>query len=149
MIRIANCPFFAILFLLSACTGISQETGLIDHSASIQVSGTISNQTIRAFGEDADGHIWIATERGLNRYTGHEYYQYFRGEEQNTLNNNSVSNFLTDMEGRLWVTTISGVCRYNGDDSFTRVPVKTTLVACNRLVQLDSAEILVHTSAGA
>jgi len=148
MPRNALWPVLLPFFLLSACSphGIQAETEPSEDV--IQVSDRISNLDIRAFGEDTEGHIWIATDRGLNRYTGHEYYQYFRGEASNSLNNNSVTSFLTDRDGRLWVTTFSGVCRYNGDNTFTRVPVRTTLVASNRLVQLDSGEILVHTTSG-
>ena len=38
------------------------------------LSGNLSNQRINAFTEDADGHIWIATSRGLNKFNVHEYH---------------------------------------------------------------------------
>lgn len=145
-------PGFSLIisavFCLTACSRNPDPLSAASHDAAFQVSDRISNLNIQAFAEDSFGHIWIATDRGLNRYTGHEYYQYFEGNSEHTLNNNSVTNFLVDHDDRIWVTTISGVCRYNGDDTFTRVPVRTTLVASNRLVQLDSGEILVHTSSG-
>ena len=41
------------------------------------IANSISNQQIRAFAEDKNGHIWIGTFRGLNKFTSHEYHQYF------------------------------------------------------------------------
>ena len=134
-----------LIAVLAACSPILKDKTATDIPA-VTVSDRISNLNITAFAEDAWGHIWIATNYGLNRYTGHEFYQYYQGEADNTLNNNSTTSFLLDRDGRLWVTTTSGVCRFNGDDTFTRIPVHTTMVACNRLVQLDDGEILVHTS---
>ena len=33
------------------------------------IANSISNQQIRAFAEDKNGHIWIGTFRGLNKFT--------------------------------------------------------------------------------
>lgn len=41
------------------------------------VADVISNNKITAFAEDAQGHIWIGTDRGLNKYNINEYHQYF------------------------------------------------------------------------
>lgn len=139
-------PCFA--FLCAACSEQAAFTEPADTDASFQISDRISNLNIRAFAEDLYGHIWIGTNRGLNRYTGLEFYQYFQGEDETTINNSAINSFLFDSEGRMWIATDSGVCRYNGDNSFTRIPVNTTMVATNRLVQLESGTILVHTSFG-
>ena len=37
----------------------------------------ISNQQVNAFAEDAQGHIWIGTFRGLNKYDAYEFQQYY------------------------------------------------------------------------
>ena len=148
MLRIVNLPLILLLMLFYACDGHPQDAGFDESPASYQVSETLSNQTIRAFAEDQYGHIWIATELGLNRFTGSEYYQYFAGESENTLNNNSITSFLLDSEERFWITTISGVCRYEGRDAFVRVPVHTTMVASQQLLQTASGEIVLQTSAG-
>ena len=42
---------------------------------SVVVSDRLSNQRVNAFAEDADGHIWIATSRGVNQYSVYEYHQ--------------------------------------------------------------------------
>ncbi len=40
----------------------------------------ISNQTVKCFGEDSLGYIWIGTGRGLNRFNGYELYSLSGGE---------------------------------------------------------------------
>ena len=41
------------------------------------ITNDISNQKVTSFAEDAQGHIWIGTFRGLNRFNVHEYQQHF------------------------------------------------------------------------
>jgi len=138
----------AFVIGLVSCSGESIQPEQDKNVGSVIISDRISNLNINAFAEDTSGHIWIATDRGLNRFTGHEFYQYYRGDEENTLDNNSINSFLLDKDGNLWVATVSGVCRYNGDDTFTRVPLNTMMVASSRLVQLEGGQILVRTSFG-
>lgn len=118
-----------------------------DHSA-VEINDEISNLNVNAFCEDKYGHIWIGTDRGLNRYTGHEFYQYFSGNGPCSINNNTVSSFFRDTHDRIWVITISGVCLLNDDGTITEYPVRTTLVASSKMIELGNGEILLRTSYG-
>nr|WP_163718487.1 hybrid sensor histidine kinase/response regulator transcription factor [Mangrovibacterium lignilyticum] len=64
--------------------------------------------------QDANGYIWLGTDRGLNRYNSYEYYQYFYNEgNQHSICNNSIQSLLIDHENKLWVGTKEGICIYD------------------------------------
>ena len=63
--------------LLCACSGSPKHNAPVLADDSIVISDRLSNQKVNAFAEDKDGHIWMATSRGLNKYTSSEFYQYF------------------------------------------------------------------------
>lgn len=87
-------------------------------------SEVLSNDRITAISQDSQGHIWIGTFRGLNRYDSHIFHQYFCSSDENAgLPDNQIQSLLTDRSGRLWVGTVNGICRYCDDDSFRFVPV--------------------------
>lgn len=54
----------------------SEENDSIEIESPV-ITQDISNQQITSFEEDAQGHVWIGTFRGLNKYNVHEYHQYF------------------------------------------------------------------------
>jgi len=86
------------------------------------VSNYISNSTINAIAQDKFGRIWIATGRGLNRYEGNKYYQYFSSDSENTINDNEIKDIFVDSKNRLWVSTPFGVSFLKEDDTFQRIP---------------------------
>lgn len=86
------------------------------------ITPDISNQQVNAFAEDAQGHIWIGTFRGLNKYNAHEYHQYFCTDDSLSLPDNQVQALLKDKKGKLWVSTINGLCMYTDEDTFKRIP---------------------------
>ena len=92
-------------------------------SASTEISDALSNDRITAITQDMQGHIWIGTFRGLNKFDSHAYHQYFCGtDEPNALPDNQIRCLHTDVSGRLWVGTVNGICRYRDDDSFETIP---------------------------
>ena len=48
-----------------------------DEEHDLVVAQELSNSRVQCMAEDAAGQLWIGTFRGLNRYDGHEYHQYF------------------------------------------------------------------------
>ena len=68
-----NSKWLIILTLALAACGQRQEMEI----SSVVISDRLSNQRINSFAQDSDGHIWIATGRGLNKYVTQDYYQYF------------------------------------------------------------------------
>ena len=90
------------------------------------VTNNISNQQVNAFAEDAQGHIWIGTFRGLNKYNVHEFHQYFCTDDSLDLPDNQIKDMLRDSKGRLWISTVNGVCRYTDKDNFKHIPSDMT-----------------------
>ena len=90
------------------------------------VTNNISNQQVNAFAEDAQGHIWIGTFRGLNKYNVHEFHQYFCTDDSLDLPDNQIKDMLCDSKGRLWISTVNGVCRYTDKDNFKHIPSDMT-----------------------
>lgn len=82
---------------------------------------TLSNQMVYSITQDTDGHIWLGTFRGLNRYDAHTYTQYYSFDNDKGLNDNHITDLFTDSRGRLWIATVDGACFYGDDDSFTRL----------------------------
>lgn len=90
------------------------------------ITNNISNQQVNAFAEDAQGHIWIGTFRGLNKYNVHEFHQYFCTDDSLDLPDNQIKDMLRDSKGRLWISTVNGVCRYTDKDNFKHIPSDMT-----------------------
>ena len=61
-----NIFLLAILAIFISCGTSEPQTSKQEYEPTI--SYDISNQQINDFEEDKDGHIWIATFRGLNKY---------------------------------------------------------------------------------
>ncbi|GET33853.1 hybrid sensor histidine kinase/response regulator [Prolixibacter bellariivorans] len=89
------------------------------------ISNDISNQEVTSFAEDAFGHIWISTIRGLNKYNGYEFHQYFKTNDSLSLCENRIQHLYNDSKNRLWVATVNGVCRYNDQDCFEQIPIES------------------------
>ena len=109
------------------------------------IANSISNQQIRAFAEDKNGHIWIGTFRGLNKFTSHEYHQYFCTNNSSGLPDNQIQDLLCDSKGRLWVSTVNGVCIYTDEDKFQRIPMNAGNKIGLKLLETKDGEILLYT----
>ena len=84
----------------------------------------ISDNYVKDIKEDDKGHLWIATEEGLNRFNPNrrQFKHYLTVEnDPSTLSNNSTSALLIDRRGALWIGTKYGLNRLNTDTGkFTR-----------------------------
>ncbi len=111
------------LLLFCSCTSKEQmkEPGKIEISPVI--ASDISNQKISSFAEDAQGHIWIGTFRGLNKCTVHEYHQYFCTDDSTDLPDNQIQDIFRDSQNRLWIATVNGMCQYTDKDNFKAIPL--------------------------
>lgn len=90
------------------------------------ISNILSNQKVSSFAEDAQGHIWIGTFRGLNKHGVHEYHQYFSTDDSLSLPDNQINDIFRDSRGRLWIATVNGVCLYTDKDNFKEIPIPIT-----------------------
>ena len=107
------------------------------------VSGTISNQKVNAFTEDADGHIWIATARGLNQYYVHEFHQYFCTDDTLGLPDNQINDVYCGRDGRLWAATVDGAAYRTRTGEFRRVPYQGEFGNFRRILETPDGRILM------
>ena len=115
-----------------------------DEEYALVVAQELSNSRVQCIAEDASGQLWIATFRGLNRYDGHEYHQYFCSDDSLGLPDNNVQGLLCDRHGRLWVATVNGVCRYTNTDWFERIPMQTGNRNARKLLMDSKGRIFVY-----
>ncbi len=127
----ALCIVMSLASLLSACSAHTVEENEAatvavtqqDEEISHVISTELSNQQITGFAEDADGYMWIATHRGLNRYNGYDFYQYYCTDDSTTLPDNQLTFVYNDSRNRLWVGSVNGACYRTDDDRFRRVSI--------------------------
>ena len=68
---------FATMMLACQRQGTANANLDKDEEHDLVVAQELSNTRVHCIAEDASGQLWIGTFRGLNRYDGHEYHQYF------------------------------------------------------------------------
>ena len=115
-----------------------------DEEHDLVVAHELSNSRVQCIAEDATGQMWIGTFRGLNRYNGHEYHQYFCTFDSVGLPDNQIQSLLCDKHGRLWVATVNGVCRYNSKDNFERIAMQTGNRNARKLMMDNKGRIFVY-----
>lgn len=109
------------------------------------IANDISNQKIVAFAEDAQGHIWLGTFRGLNKYNVHEYHQYFCTDDSLDLPDNQINDIYRDSQNRLWIATVNGVCQYTEEDNFKRIPINFNNKNGYQFVENKEGRIFLNT----
>ena len=76
-------------------------------------NGLSSNYILDIF-QDKFGFMWIATIKGLNRYDGHHFKQYFHAiNDTVSIADDLVTCLDEDQEGNLWIGTRNGLNKYN------------------------------------
>lgn len=97
--------------------------------------------------QDHTGLVWIATEDGLTRFNGVEFYTYkHKDGDGNSLAHNLVRCVTEDKAGNLYVGTHLGVQCYNrAKDSFTPIAKddkgKLKVGNVNRIIQMSNGEV--------
>lgn len=76
------------------------------------ISTSLSFPTVTSIAEDATGHIWIGTSRGLNRDLTYGYHQYFAAADSLSLQDDHIKTIFPDRDGRLWVAGSNGTLSY-------------------------------------
>ena len=106
------------------------------------ISGTLSNQKVNAFTEDADGHIWSATFRGLNKYNVHEYHQYFCTDDTLGLPDNQINDVRCCRNGQLWVATVNGLAYKTETGAFHRISTHVDYPNFSRIIEAPDGQLL-------
>lgn len=87
-------------------------------------SQSLSNDQVKVICEDRQGHIWIGTAEGLNRYSGaDDFIRYYHELRNDQFVTNKV--IYEDQEGTLWVGTLErGLSRLDREKGrFTYYPL--------------------------
>ncbi|MGN0189274.1 MAG: two-component regulator propeller domain-containing protein, partial [Candidatus Cryptobacteroides sp.] len=75
---------------------------------------SLPNLAVRSFAQDGSGFMWIATDNGLCRYSGHDYLYFFNEPNtEGTLPSDKVKALAVDGNDVLWVLTDKGLCNYD------------------------------------
>lgn len=111
----------------------------------VSIEQSLSNMNVTCFSQDSLGFVWIGTSRGLNRYDGYEYTQFFhRDDVPGSLPSNTVNCLLTDRSGRLWVGTSAGLCYLTENGDFKTLDLPTDLQGVYQILQTGDGKILIN-----
>jgi ligand-binding sensor domain-containing protein/signal transduction histidine kinase len=111
-IRILSFVFPVFIFLILHDLSFAQSSD-IEHD-NITLEQGLSQSTVFAITQDAQGFMWFGTQDGLNRYDGYSV-KVFRHNPANskTIGDNSIRTLLCDSRGDLWIgTENNGLDRY-------------------------------------
>lgn len=136
-----------LLILFASCSGPDINTLPAYGEGRVVVSDRLSNQRVNAFTEDADGHIWIATFRGLDKYSVHEYHQYFCTDDTTGLPDNQVNDVFRSSDGSLWVGTVNGAAVRTDDGGFRRIPMPGDNRNITNIIEPESGTVLFSNGA--
>ena len=113
---------FLLLLFSSLMSGMGCAYGQdlsFDH---LTVEDGLSESTILAIAQDAEGFMWFGTREGLNRYDARKTRVYQHDpEDPASLSDNFVYSLFSDSRQRLWVGTRTGLNLYDaGTGKFKR-----------------------------
>ena len=74
---------------LAGCNATPRRSDATE-SEFVRVTNKLSSTTINDIVEDRMGYIWVATDRGLNKYNGYDYHQYYHTSNPKSLVDNQV-----------------------------------------------------------
>lgn len=116
---------------------------------SLTTAKGLNDGTIRCFGQDKYGYIWIGTESGLNRFNGYAVKQYLNVPGDTT---SMYPGHLWGMglgpDGAMYFGSPYGLARYNyHTDNFTRIGADRPFMA-GQMVVLGSDSLLHASSVG-
>ena len=134
-----------ILSCALSCVKHEHRLPVVDAQETPIIANDISNQKVTSFMEDSQGHIWISTFRGLNRFNVHEYHQHFCTGDEQSLPDNQVQCVFRDSRDRLWVSTVNGMALHTEQDDFIRVPMNTLSRNSVQILEDKNGRIFINT----
>ncbi|HEU4470869.1 MAG TPA: two-component regulator propeller domain-containing protein [Flavisolibacter sp.] len=136
---------FIICFLLTAATAPAQTP----HFHSLNAAKGLNDGSIRAFGQDKYGYIWIGTQSGLNRYDSYSVSSFLhRPGDSTSIYPGGVSSIVCAGNGNLYIGFSDGIVQYDyHSSSFRRIKADRPFAAGHMLSQGRNT-VLVATSEG-
>lgn len=109
-----TCLFFYFIFLSLPSTLQAQQQKPTLGFSHISVNDGLSENTVRAIVEDANGYMWFGSEDGLNRFDGYNFVAYHNDKNENTtLTTRNIKSLFNDSKKNLWILTNNGVNIYD------------------------------------
>ncbi|CAM3512723.1 two-component regulator propeller domain-containing protein [Shewanella pealeana] len=107
---------------------VPQSNTFVHYRHQSEQQNSISNDSVYDVVEGPDGHLWIATQIGLNRLnrsTGEITRFYHEASDPTSLPNDYVYRLFLDSKQRLWLGTIGAGLAYwdSAEQAFIRVPL--------------------------
>lgn len=113
---------FPVLFLLAGTKSLEAQPPSVSFSH-IGARNGMSSNWVTALCQDADGFMWIGTNRGLNRFDGYNMVVFeSHSDDSTSLSNNNISCIREDSHQNLWVGTTFGINKKeSGAQSFQQI----------------------------
>lgn len=136
-------PILFLLYIFPSCQKGKIQTDKVQDQYTI--SDNISNQCVTSFAEDQNGYIWIGTSRGLNKYNGYTYNQYYESEDSiHSISGNNINSMLNDSRGRLWIATDEGVSYFDSEGLIHRVEINEKDHSPVQIIENKKGEIIIN-----
>jgi signal transduction histidine kinase/ligand-binding sensor domain-containing protein/DNA-binding response OmpR family regulator len=135
--------YWCIILIFLSCQGKHESASQKPDENTI--SDNISNQHITSFTEDRQGYIWIGTSRGLNKFNGYEYRQYFKlANDSLSLCGNNINSIRKDSQNRLWIATENGVSLLKENGEFRAIPIQNKRYPPVQIIETGNKEIIIN-----
>ena len=132
---------FFILLLFSNCRNRPE---MIE--TDVFIDNSVSNQQISCFSEDEYGYIWIGTKRGVNKYNGYNFQQFYHSQEQTSLSHNQIQQVFNDSRGQVWIATCFGMNLLYKQNVFNRIRVESTSQNILHIRESNDKRLFLNTS---
>ncbi|MBB1322799.1 EAL domain-containing protein [Shewanella sp. SR43-8] len=124
------CVYFIFSFGATAIEAEKTESNfdLLLNYTNYGVADGLSQDTVTAIVEDAEGYVWVGTINGLNRFDGNEFKQFYANDNANSLPSSFIRNLLIDDNGVLQIGTDKGLVQFDKEtESFTKNSISTQI----------------------
>ena len=137
----------ALVYICHACKESVSDKSL---NNKVTVSPVLSNLNVSSIVQDLHGYIWIGTARGLNRFNGYEYMQYFRKTDDScSLWNDNITTLYIDSQKDLWVGDRQGVNYYDRKkDALIRYRSPSQTMSVRKFVEDAQGNLYAGTAQG-
>ncbi len=107
----------------------------------ISVNEGLSNGTVLSCCQDSLGHMWFATQDGLNRFDGYEFYVYRHNPEDTSIADNIIRKVYTSSCGNIWIGTESRLGK--GGETIQKIQRETGTTITITEEQIDGAQLFL------
>jgi signal transduction histidine kinase/ligand-binding sensor domain-containing protein/CheY-like chemotaxis protein/HPt (histidine-containing phosphotransfer) domain-containing protein len=108
--------FITAILITQACRALGTEFSYPDINLTLApFSKNLTQQIVLQSFQDSSGALWLVTQEGVNKYTGHELENYrYSLTNPRSIATDNVTGIAEDSHGTVWISTIgTGLARYD------------------------------------